>query len=127
MAQGISVGSRQFVALNTLGHSQLSWCCAWGFKQYCSPEAVSLFLRRMCGPDWEREPSNFLTAATGSKRIADEPPGQLYIEEHGPNIASNSWKWKEAVCLFQVRARTYLSARLAWAVDVELFVCFVCA
>jgi hypothetical protein len=56
----------------------------------------------------------FLAAAGGSagSRIAEEPPGQMHIEDPftpGYNIARNSWKWQQAISLFQVRAAVFVS------------------
>jgi len=113
---GIPVGSKnQYVALNTLGQWQLQLYCSTGSRRYCSAQAVRDWLRRCSGPLWDQGPSVFLAAAGagGGSRIAEEPPGQLHIEDPftpGYNIARNSWKWQQAVALFQ-RAHEKLAGR----------------
>jgi hypothetical protein len=59
-------------------------------------------------PEWDQQPSPFIPAGAKNGRIADELPGSLHIEDpfsQGYNIARNSWKWMQAVSLFQVRVR----------------------
>ncbi len=98
------------MALNTLGQLQLQLYCNAGSRRYCTAQAMREWLRRVHGPQWDQGPSLLFPAgagagAGGGSRIADEPPGQLYIEDpHTPgyNIARNSWKWQQAVALFQV-------------------------
>lgn len=108
----VSGKAGEFVALNSLGQFQL-FLYSWTGR-FSNLEQTREWVEQHYSKDWDQNPSPFLSGAeegssvpggdAGASRIADEPPGQLYIEEscgRGANVAQSSFLWHESINLLK--------------------------